>query len=327
MSSADPVGGLPAETWLEKFLRFSVFAFASPTLESRFHQYSANSINLWTALFCIKVLVGWLLFVGRFFAFPAERAHLPPDWALALTQPLVSAAILGAMLLMPEFFRKHQRGIRALTICFIPLTSRQARAALLWMRSIESTSDAHTAMQMLRFFSVENVHLLAALDIVVAFPVGQIPDLLLTTLRVLVVMADNQYICGLPRLAENLVTMTPGLLSAKEAGSMVLRNIGVVSLGITPQTDKLSCPAAFGFFQLLGGVFACVLVFVADVLRRRAFLRTPETLAYLGPGYKAAALNWPFRSTYVLYKGILTGTVAVCLLTSLVWNNALYFLL
>lgn len=266
------------------------------------------------------------MFACKYVSFPAERVHLPRDWPLALTQPLIAAAILGLMLLRPAFYRKHQRGIGVMAVGAIPVTARQVRAGLLWMKFVDASGSVQSKMQMLRFFFTENVHLLAAVDIVVAFPVGQIPELLLSSLLVLLLMAGNQYICTLPKLAENLVTMTPRLLSVTEAASMWMSGLAAGSLGISPPVSKLSCPAVFGFWQVVGGVLACLLVFVADILRRRAFLRTPETLAYLGRAHKAAALSWPFQGLVLLQRGIVIGVLAVIMSASLIWDNALYFL-
>lgn len=122
LSSQAAFGGVGPAMWLERVFRFSIFAFSSPILEARFHQYCTNTTNMWTAVYCCKLLIGWLMFACKYVSFPAERVHLPRDWPLALTQPLIAAAILGLMLLRPAFYRKHQRGIGVMAVGALPVT-------------------------------------------------------------------------------------------------------------------------------------------------------------------------------------------------------------
>jgi hypothetical protein len=179
--------------------------------------------------------------------------------------------------------------------------------------------------QQVQSFLVENIHLLGAARLVQSFPMGLIPDLISTNIFMAWLMTGNRHICALPHLGDNLVTMSPGLLSATQVASVWLSGVAVPAASIHPASRKLSCPAALGFWQLVGSLLACVNVFVADIFRRRAFLRTPEARARLGRELEAADVSWPFGNRALIEKGVAIGFCLSCLWASVVWNTALTF--
>jgi hypothetical protein len=90
----------------------------------------------------------------------------------------------------------------------------------------------------------------------------------------------------------------------------------------------LSCPAVLGFWQVLGWLVACLMVFVAELLRWRAFLRSAAATAFLGPAWAASALKWPFQGLQLLQTLVIAKFVPMALLyaSALVWSASLPFL-
>eukprot|EP00884_Botryococcus_braunii_P006492 jgi/Botrbrau1/15844/Bobra.40_1s0028.1 len=316
--------GQPAWWW--SWCTFSVFAFANPGLEKEFQQYLTNSTNVSTWVICAEVIAAWLMIASKLYSFPKEHGSLPGNWVTGLLHPLLAVAILGITALMPVFYRNHQRVLKPIFLCCFMVPLQSARGALLWMKYVDvKHGSSQTWFQQVQSFSVENIHLFGAARLVQSFPMGLIPDLISTNIFMALVMTGNRHICALPHLGDSLVTMSPGLLSATQVASVWLSGVAVPAPSIHPASRKLSCPAALGFWQLLGSLLACVNVFVADIFRRRAFLRTPEARARLGRELEPADLSWPFGNRPLIEKGVAIGFCLSCLWASVVWNTALNF--
>jgi hypothetical protein len=321
-----PTAEIAPTAWWWSWCTFSVFAFANLGLEKEFQQYLTNSTNVSTWVFSAEIITSWLMVASKVYSFPKEHGSLPSNWATGLLHPLSVVAMLGIMALMPVFYRKHQRVLKLIFICCMMFPMEYARGALLWMKSVNVKLGSSQAwFQQVQSFLVENIHLLGAARLVQSFPMGLIPDLISTNIFMAWLMTGNRHICALPHLGDNLVTMSPGLLSATQVASVWLSGVAVPAASIHPASRKLSCPAALGFWQLVGSLLACVNVFVADIFRRRAFLRTPEARARLGRELEAADVSWPFGNRALIEKGVAIGFCLSCLWASVVWNTALTF--
>eukprot|EP00884_Botryococcus_braunii_P006291 jgi/Botrbrau1/15663/Bobra.4_1s0047.1 len=137
-------------------------------------------------------------------------------------------------------------------------------------------------------------------------------------------MSANAALCDSP-FGRSLVTMRPPYLTAARGASVWLSDIAGPLVGGHASDPVLSCPAALGVWEVVGWLVACLTVLVADILRRRAFLRTPEVQAYLGPSYVAGALKWPFATSVKVQRCAL-GLFVLLYASSLLWNTALHFM-
>jgi hypothetical protein len=202
------------------------------------------------------------------------------------------------------------------------LTFRAARVLMLWMRLGGNKVGVLSTMSWLQAFSVENVYFALIWLITLAYPIGQVPAIVLTTVYMLTEMASNVYICSFPQWADSLVTMSPELLAWTTTASHWLSSIGQPLLIIKDWSTPLSCPAALAFWQLVGWWYACQFIFVADIIRRRAFLRTHAARMHLGRAHEAARLSWPFGWLHMM-QTIVVITVALFLSASTIWSIAL----
>jgi hypothetical protein len=315
--------------FLQKFLRFSIFAFASSDLEERYQQHLTNSINAWTWFFCIHMLIATVNFAQHFYLYPNAHAALPHAWFLGLAQPAMCATMFMVMLFKSAFYRRHQRALNAAMVCCFLLTERYSRSAILWLRFVVAKSGEQSWVQNLKCFIAENV-LIVWPEVVAAFPIGQLPDVVLTLVLVLSSIVSNRHLCGLPQLGEDLVTMSPSLLFPMEIASTFLSDLGGASAGMVRfPAGQLSCSAALGLWQVFAGALACVVVFASDFSKRRVFLETQEARAGLGPMHEDADLRWPYGGSILLQLAppdIFAGLFALCWSMSLVWNIALNFL-
>lgn len=94
-----PVGTQP---WYQAWLRFSVFSFASPDLESLYQEYHTSNISLWEMIESAHRLVGGAVFARRYL-FSSAALPLPPPFVwLASIHCLLTGAMLPMILLRLE---------------------------------------------------------------------------------------------------------------------------------------------------------------------------------------------------------------------------------
>lgn len=205
------------------------------------------------------------------------------------------------------------------------ITFPVGRVFPIWLKVASAKSGPATLVQDLQMLAAENLFITARLTDQLAFPCGQIPDLLMTTMFMLSAMASNEAVCASPLWGHRMVTMKPVFLAAAETASVWFTDLAGPLWGGHAVSPALSCPAALGVWQVTGWLVACLMGLVSEVLLRRAFLRTPEAQSFLGPAYAAAALKWPFGSSQKCQR-CLTGVLALCYLSGLLWNTVRPFL-
>eukprot|EP00884_Botryococcus_braunii_P022092 jgi/Botrbrau1/8567/Bobra.0359s0031.1 len=314
--------------WVQWWATFTVFPFPTHELEAEFQQYLARSIGMSSWSFCVQITFAWLMFAQTLLQFPERRGALPPIWPLGALHGIAAASLAVLLLVNPAFFSAHHRVIKLAVICVGMLTERPASAVLLWRNSVTRPA-APSWTQDAKFFFAENISFVAQLLHVLGLPIGIAPDLLLGTAAMLVSMLGNRGICALPYAGDHLVTMAPGLLAVTQRASECLSGIWGLGVGVHPHSGDMSCPVALGFWQVVATVMAYVLVFVADVQRRRTFLRMHERLAraHFGSSFARAASAWPSLRPGVLRKVVLIGFVVVLMGASIAWNLALDFVI
>lgn len=276
----------------------SGFAFFSSVLEQSYQQHVGPKLNWWTLFTMAHILVGWFVFaITYFWASPEMRALAPPVWFGCLA-PVTAVTVVTVLFLWPNFFALHRVRIGAVTTCLLTVAFRDCRAVLLWMESINAGPGPKTWLQTLHAFFVENFFLVVRPLDMMGANMGQDLTFALFTPALLLDLACNRYICGLPFVGSKLVTMTPRLLKFTMPATSWLRGIEEPHVGATLVSRDITCPVALGFWQIAGYWVLCHLVVAVDVLRRRAFLRSPPAQEFLGPEHHVAAMNWPFRDGF-----------------------------
>jgi hypothetical protein len=303
-------------------LDISLFAFATPGLEDLFRKHVAKTRTLWTPVCAANMLVGLVLFICKYWAAKRPLDELHGVCMVAVAMCVLMGTLLGIIIFKPAFYLKHWRAIKVGLFCCIIASYRIGLITVLWMKSEAGKVHVHSWLQQLHAFAVENMYASSMWILVLSFPIGQVPDLLFCSIALVVAMANNRSICMSPHWGQNLLTLSPGYLAAAQGVSLFVSDMGGPFLLGHAAPPIVSCPAVLGIWQLLGWLAACLLVFVADILRRRAFLRTREAQAYLGPEYGANALKWPFMRSGQLQR-CLKGLLVLFYTCSLIWCTAL----
>eukprot|EP00884_Botryococcus_braunii_P006293 jgi/Botrbrau1/15665/Bobra.4_1s0049.1 len=303
---------------------FSVFAFSEPELEALFKTYYAQRQNTWALLTSAMALLGYLLFIYKVLVVPREGEDDAQLflWSEMLLVCAVSS-VITLMLFKPTFYRIHRQALNTgVNVCSI-IAYPASRMTLLWMKALGGKTHSETWLAELKTFAVENLFIATSWMNVVSFPSGPVPDLVLMTLYLFRALVSNASLCTSP-YGSSLVTMRPAYLATARRASMLLAGIAAPLVGGHASDPVLSCPAALGVWEVVGWLVACLLVLVADILRRRAFLRTGEAQAYIGQEYAASAMRWPFASSQKSQRCVM---VLLVLLygSSLLWNTAFQF--
>lgn len=289
--------------------------FASPDLERLYQGQVGAAQRNWAIFQYCHTMLGWAMFAVQYCRASREhRALLPVGIVLGgLPHLAMTVLFLAALLLKPLFYQKHRRAIVACNLAYLAVTFRCVRVATLWMHRARVPAGAAGAWsQHLHGFFVENAFFTVMWMLVVAHPLGLVPDLALTTAALLMDLAANRAVCVLGALSDGMVTMSRELAAVPQAASAVLQ---AATAGTVPHVTTLPCAATLAFWQSVGWWGTCVAVFAVEVLRRRAFLRSPEALALLGPAHKASAERWPFgnvRKVHAMLAVLLGITYAAC---------------
>eukprot|EP00884_Botryococcus_braunii_P006316 jgi/Botrbrau1/15686/Bobra.4_1s0064.1 len=315
------------KAWWEAWLELSAFSFAAPDLEGRFQRYVTKSFNICTLLIAAHIFTGWAFFVHKLFTVSGEmRALLHPSWPEGLLHPLLALLVLGLMFGAPAVYQKHQRLIHALVKVALISTFRSTRGLLLWMKDVEAKEGPRSWISLVQLFFVENFFLSMVWFGVLAFPSGQVADLVLITVMLMLDMRHNRDFCASLRPGKELASTTPQLHGVTRRAIVWVRNVGGPSLGAHASSPAITCPMALGFWQLVGWLLACVAVCAGDVMRRRAFLRTHEARVQLGRAWEVEALFWPFGSAGLIYQKASLALVFLILGVSLLWSSVIDFI-
>lgn len=237
------------------WLATSLLAFASPQLEAAFQEHISKRLNLWTLFNLGHCLMGWTAFSQKYnAASPEQLALLPKGWYISRLHPIAAITMLGLLLLRPVSFYKHRRLLHASFFLIIMASFRYARGILLWMRLLESPFAA-TLTQRVQSFAVENFFGSLIWLMVLAYPVGQLPDLALTTLFLAMELEANPEVCAGASNAHvrGLVTMSPKVLGITETVTGWIVGpapVGGDAAGRAAHLPVITCPLALGFWQV-----------------------------------------------------------------------------
>jgi hypothetical protein len=309
----------------QSLLDFSVFAFSAPELEALFKIYYSKRQGTWALLTSAMLLLGYTRFIYKVLVVAIEGEDVVQLflWSEMLFVCAVSY-VITLMLFKPTFYRMHRQALHTGVIVCSITTYPASRMTLLWMKALGGRTYSETWLRELETFAVENLFMATNWMNVVSFPTSPVPDLVLITLYLFRALANNASLCTSP-YGRSLVTMSPAYVATARRASMLLADIAGPLVGGHALDPVLSCPAALGVWEVVGWLVACFLVLVADILQRRAFLRTVEAQTYIGQEYAASALRWPFGSSQKSQRCVMV-LVVLLYVSSLLWNTALQFL-
>lgn len=307
----------------------SIFRFKSKELERQYQDYLRLRPDSWAYLTQFLALVGWSRFaVHYYFAHEDERAVVPSAWYIGLSHAVVAILLLSVMAFKRATYSKHRRVINLCYVVFVLLTLRYVLLSMLWLQWLAvQRGEARTPLGLLQSFFVENWHIVKAPLLVFAFPTGQLLDVLLASVFLFhhLAIGLKQTACGLDLLSDGMAMRSPALAWSARAVSNSAIALGVPGGTTWEPMPAEACPAALLLFQVVGWWLACHTILLADIARRREFLRSADVLARLQSSQRAAALKWPFggaRRAIVL----LMASTAVTFQASLIWCSALWLL-
>eukprot|EP00884_Botryococcus_braunii_P003868 jgi/Botrbrau1/13482/Bobra.0082s0078.1 len=314
----------PAVCPLSKLLaiaRSSPFAFASGELEADFQTHDARAISLLSWFCALVTVTGYFVLFAKIAAASGEQRALLPDMLLpVLFQFLPTVAVLALGAFFPSFYAAHKQALHLATHCCILVVFHSTRQLVLWMRMVKGSSLDGSFTKAAQFFSDENLYLSVVWYSVPAFPFGLCGEFAVVLAWLLVNLTGNTGICTSPLWTPDAVTLSSGPVTAVRRVSPWVLEVPAPLYALQAQPE-LSCESNLAFWQILGSWLACLAVCVAEVLRRREFLRTPAAQARLGRQFAAAALRWPFGSSQLgsnCICGLFLLTVGHCLVWAVV---------
>lgn len=211
---------------------------------------------MWTLFNIGHCTFGWASFGYKYLvASPQQRALLLDRWYIGCLHPIAALTML-ALLLCPTFYHKHRRALHTAFILIIMTSFCYARDMLLWNRQLEGPLTA-TLAHRVQSFATENFFGSLMWLLVLAYPVGQIPDLALTTLFLLLELAANPVVCSAATSLHlgGLVTMMPELLQVVQSVTDWIIGTAAGSLvamaGAVPP-PVMTCSLALAFWQVCG---------------------------------------------------------------------------
>lgn len=234
-----------------------LLAFASPEFEAAFQAYRSNGFNPWTLAGICHCTLGYATFSYKYLvATPQMRSLLIQRWYLGYLPVIGALGMLGLLLQVPAFYKKHRRALHTVHIAFHIATFRYARVMVLWTRWLEGT--AATLASRAQFFATENFFASLTWLLVLGFHVGRIPDLPLATLFLLAELAGNPWVCGAGvSKQEGLITMSPEPLRVVEAATDWILGTPAGTLGTifgAAPPRVVTCPLAQAFWQVRSAV-------------------------------------------------------------------------
>lgn len=307
-------------------LNQSMFKFASPALEAAFETHCCNTVGLWIYGGICNFLLGWAILVPKMLGRGRDRCGLLPSiWPPFLLHFLPATTLLAALLFVPSWYTSHRRKVNLVMIFAFTLNIDFLRRTILWMPLAGAVAPPPAAepsmVQSLQMFANESFFFISMWQVAAIFGNCLPFEFAAVTLGMLLDISGNNRICVSPLLSPSPATISPRFRSAAENAS------DVMLLWAVPYHHKRgqpieSCAALFAFWQVLGWFMACLAMLVADVLRRRSFLRTNAARTMLGPDLAAAADTWPFGNIGMISRLVAT-LIALWFATCLTWAVAL----
>lgn len=299
----------------------SVFKFASPSLEHSYQQFAQNTVaTAALTLFTIN-LVSWALIWYKLAVTPAAaRAKMPPLAPLALGCFVPALATTALIVLRPASYKKRYAAINlALSALQLGYYNHQ-RAFLLWLQSMHVLSGTWRTVS---HFLVENLFFTLAWLRVLLLPSTPLGDTCLMAVLLLLNLAGNPRICR--EWGGSLLMLSSpspgGPVKAVFAAALPQRSPASAWAAASLRPGRDTCDAVLAFWEILGWLWACLVLLVAEVVRRRAFLAA--NLHLLGPHAHKAHL-WPLGSARLLLK-LLCVVLALYNVAALLWAGVLAY--
>lgn len=267
----------------------STLSFACPQLEDEFQGYQARARNILTCICMLLRVSGYVSLAMLLYNDGMAHRHMLPSLTLPLLCHLTPGIVTLALLCFaPNFYGDHVWAIHIVSTVADCCALYQLRELLLWRRLIESTPNP-SFLHQVRNFASENMYFCTAWFVNAPNHVARLS--VLGTL--LVSIAGNPAICTSPLWQQPSVTLSSGPLVAAQAISAVLME-AAEPVYHARNRSQYSCPTLLAVWQILGSLLALLVISVAEIMGRRAFLRTPHVQARLEPGPAAEALHWPW---------------------------------
>lgn len=207
--------------------------------------------------------------------------------ALLLFHLLPSFLNLVLLAFFPSFYADHYLAISVSTSAAECFTFYKIRQVMLWNLLVDSSTRPSIPHQV-RNFAKENIYFCTAWFMHSADPMP-----LLSVLGALFAnLASNPAICSSPLWPKQSVTLSPAPLAAAKTLSVVLLEAAQPAYHAR-DISRCPCPIVLATWQVTGSMLALLIISVADIVRRRAFLRLPSVQARLRP-HHAVALDWPW---------------------------------
>lgn len=282
----------------QKWTHASLFAFQNDALEASFHNYMEHRWDLGTLAVPCFILAGWIMFVSHCLASPQEvRALLPQGWPMTVLHALLAMMFLSLQVMQPHMYIKHKKAVHAgIHLVFIA-TFCHARELLLWLRMSRSGQHIAGHVALVRAFLAENLYLSTSWLGPVSLCVGQVIDLLMVALFLLIGIRSNDSFCA-STAWDGSPLGTTGYRLAEAACAPVRAWAGLPApTPLQLPLDPSACSASLMFWQVLGAVFACAVVLVKDVWQRQAFLRSNIARALIPLEHRATSEAWPFSGS------------------------------
>lgn len=308
----------PSQKWLTSLP--SLFKFASPTLEHAYQLFATNTVaTAALTLFTIN-LVSWGLIWYKLAVTPAAaRTTMPPLTPLALGCFTPALATTALIVLRPASYKKRYAAMNLLLSGLQIFYYNHQRAFLLWLQSTHVLSGT---WRIVSNFLVENLFFTLTWLRVLLLPGVMVGDIAFSAALLLLNLAGNPRICREWSLSLLAMSSPTAIGTIKAVSAVVLPHLSI-GLGwdeaLLGPTSTDACSIALAFWEILGWLWACFMVLLAEVVRRRAFLAV--NLHLLCPHAHKAPF-WPLGSTRLLLD-LLFVVVALYNAAALLWAGVL----
>lgn len=241
----------------------------------------------------------------------APYRHLLPPLAVPfLGQLLPALVVLAFLTCFPAQYAKHHKAVHLARNACMVLAYHGVRHGPLWLRFVDAATRPARSPRGNSSFSSENMLFSTMWYAVAGFPAGQLLDLVFVALLLGVNVAGNAATCASTLWPADSVSMSAGPMAvAQSLGAALLT--AAEPFYHARNRSIVTCQAVLTLWQVVGSWLALLVSGMMEISRRRAFLRTPEAHAWLGPRWVPTAMQWPFGS----YKKVMELVAGLVLLT------------
>lgn len=308
----------------QRLFRKSIFQFASPDLEGGYQMYLSKHAGEYLLAFVPMFTIGWLQTLSCV-AVSGYRGgfNAPPGFLHSVALFLTPVVLLMAFyFLHPKAYAQHWRGINVAFMMVHVFSTNSFQMLCMWQQACIAKGiccfGERFSANWFQTSATENAFLCIICLHLFKFSAGQAPDILFSTPGLVLSLASNKSLCESPLWGPERVTLSAPLVSVPQKGSAFLLALlvpdSIAGLWL-PKTDRLSCPAVLGFWQVVGWCLACLLIVGREIVSRRAYLKTAGP--HFGPQFSERAAAWPFGNAEMMHK-TLCAVFSVCIGSSLI---------